>query len=89
MASPCEMVQFETELLTTDKNLIALSDFSGRWIDRVHERSGLKRLVLDMDSSDSPTYGQQEGGVFKGYFGLHLLHPLSFLNQFGRFGEGH
>ena len=82
------MVQFETELLTTDKNLIALSDFSGHWIDRVHERSGLKRLVLDMDSSDSPTFGQQEGSIFNGHFRCTCYHPLFVFNQFGDVERG-
>jgi hypothetical protein len=77
------MARFETELLTTDKNLIALSDLSGDWIGRVHERSGLKTLVLDMDSSESPTFGQQEGGAFNGHFGCTCYHPLFIFNQFG------
>ena len=82
-ASTSEMARFETELLTTDKNLIALSDLSGDWIGRVHERSGLKTLVLDMDSSESPTFGQQEGGAFNGHFGCTCYHPLFIFNQFG------
>jgi hypothetical protein len=82
-ASTSEMARFETELLTTDKNLITLSDLSGLWIDRVHERTGLKRLVLDMDSSDSPTYGGQEGSTFNGHFGCTCYHPLFVFNQFG------
>ncbi len=82
-ASTSEMARFETELLTTDKNLIALSDLSGDWIGRVHEHSGLKTLVLDMDSSESPTFGQQEGGAFNGHFGCTCYHPLFIFNQFG------
>lgn len=82
-ASTSEMARFETELLTTDKNLIALSDLSGHWIDRVHGRAGLKTLVLDMDSSNSPTYGEQEGSTFNGHFGCTCYHPLFVFNQFG------
>jgi hypothetical protein len=77
------MARFETELLATEENLRALADLSGCWIDRVHERTGLKRLVLDMDSSDSPTYGQQEGSTFNGHFGCTCYHPLFVFNQFG------
>jgi hypothetical protein len=68
-ASTSEMARFETDLLGTDENLRALAGLSGGWIDRIHERTGLKTLVLDMDSSESPTYGQQEGGAFNGHFG--------------------
>ncbi len=82
-ASTSEMARFETELLATEDNLEALPDLSGHWIDRVHERTELKRLVLDMDSSDSPTYGQQEGSTFNGHFGCTCYHPLFVFNQFG------
>ncbi|MEZ5912019.1 MAG: transposase [Paracoccaceae bacterium] len=36
-------------------------DLNGQWIDRFHDRNGLKYIVLDMDSSVSPTHGDQEG----------------------------
>ena len=82
-ASSSEMARFETGLLATEENLEALSNLSGLWIDRVHERIGLKRLVLDMDSSDSPTFGQQECSTFNGHFGCTCYHPLFVFNQFG------
>ncbi len=37
-ASTSQMGRFETEWLATEKNLAALSDLSGIWIDRVHDR---------------------------------------------------
>jgi hypothetical protein len=54
--------RFETEWLATDENLVALRE-PGAWIDRVHERKLPKTIVLDMDSSESPTYGEQEGSA--------------------------
>jgi hypothetical protein len=36
-----------------------------------------------MDSSDSPTYGRQEGSAFNGHFGRTCYHPLFVFNQFG------
>jgi hypothetical protein len=77
------MARFETEQLATEENLEALPDLSGHWIDRVYERTALKGLVLDMDSSDSPTFGQQEGSTFNGHFGFTCYHPLFVFNQFG------
>jgi hypothetical protein len=59
-ASTSQMGRFETELLATDDNLTILADLSGIWIDRVHERKPPTVIVLDMDSSFSPTYGDQE-----------------------------
>ena len=58
-ASTSQMGRFETEWLTTDSNLAALSDPSGVWIDRGHDRRPQKLIILDLDSSVSPTYGDQ------------------------------
>src|SRR5918998_1760529 len=58
-ASTSQMGRFETEVLTREANLSALTDLSGRWIDAVHARRPVKGIVLDMDSSVSPTYGEQ------------------------------
>jgi hypothetical protein len=49
------MGRFEAQWLTADKNLLALADLSGHWIDRVHTRRPPRGIVLDMDSSVSPT----------------------------------
>jgi hypothetical protein len=82
-ASTSQMGRFETELLATDDNLAALADLSGKWIDRVHDRNSPKLIVLDMDSSVSPTYGEQEGTAYNGHFGCICYHPLFVFNQFG------
>jgi transposase len=62
-ASPSQMGRFETRWLTADKNMLALADLSGRWIDRVHARRPSKSVILDMDSSVNPTVGEQENSV--------------------------
>src|SRR3982074_2632930 len=36
-----------------------------------------------MDSSDSPTYGEQEGSAYNGHFGCTCYHPLFVFNQLG------
>ena len=36
-----------------------------------------------MDSSESPTYGEQEGSAYNGHFGCTCYHPLFVFNQFG------
>ena len=58
-ASTSQMDRFETEMLAQEVNLSALTDLSGRWIDRVHARRPVKGIVPDMDSSVSPTFGEQ------------------------------
>src|SRR5918993_985228 len=82
-ASASQMGRFETEVLTQEANLNALADLSGRWIDAVHARRPVKAVVLDMDSSVSPTHGEQEGSAYNGHFGCTCYHPLFVFNQFG------
>ena len=36
-----------------------------------------------MDSSESPTYGEQEGSAYNGHFACTCYHPLFVFNQFG------
>jgi len=74
-ASASQMGRFETEWLARPENLTALADLPGRWIDKVHTRRPPKIIVLDMDSSESPTYGAQEGQRLQRAFRLHLLPP--------------
>jgi hypothetical protein len=82
-ASTSQMGRFETEWLANDENLVALADLGGRWIDRVHSRRPLNVIVLDMDSSVSETYGDQEGTAYNGHFACTCYHPLFVFNQFG------
>ena len=82
-ASTSLMGRFETETLTQSKNLQLLMDLSGIWVNKVHQRKRIKEIILDMDSSDSPTYGQQEGSAYNGHFGYTCYHPLFVFNQFG------
>ena len=87
-ASTSEMSRFETQMLTKPENLSALTDMSGQWIDRVNRRVGIKKLILDMDSSESPTYGKQEGSAFNGHFRLHLLSSPVLFQPVWRSGTG-
>ena len=82
-ASASQMGRFETELLTQETNLNALAELSGHCIDAVHARRPVKAVMLDMDSSVSPTYGDQEGSAYNGHFGCTCYHPLFVFNQFG------
>jgi hypothetical protein len=75
--------RFETEVLTTKENQTALAQLSGKWIDRVMKARKLTRIVLDMDSSVSETYGRQEGSAYNGHFGCTWYHPLFCFNQVG------
>src|SRR3954449_1628713 len=82
-ASTSQMGRFETEWLPTEANLAALAALSGTWIDRVHERRPPDGIILDLDSSESPTHGQQEGSAWNGHFRCTCYHPLFVFNQLG------
>jgi hypothetical protein len=82
-ASASQMGRFETKWLSRPENLTALADLPGQWIDKVHRRRSSKTIILDMDSSESPTYGEQEGSAYNGHFACTCYHPLFVFNQFG------
>jgi len=72
-ASASQMGRFETKWLAVGKNLFALADLSRQWIHAVHGRRPPRGIVLDMDSSVSPTHGEA----------CTCYHPLFVFNQFG------
>src|SRR5262249_57309723 len=74
--STSEMARFETRTLSTRETLQHLMDLSGKWIDQAHRHRKLTKLILDMDSSVSETYGHQEGSAYNGYFACTCYHPL-------------
>src|ERR1700682_4227834 len=82
-ASASQMGRFETEWLARPENLATLADLSGDWIDTGPRRRPPEMIVLDMDSSESPTYGAQEGSAYNGHFGCTCYHPLFVFNQLG------
>jgi len=76
-ASQSQMGRFETRWLTAERNLAALADLSGQWIDRVHGHRPPRGIVLDMDSSVSPTHGEQEMSVWNGHYACTLHGAFS------------
>lgn len=49
----------------------------GRVYLRERERDGIPtQIVLDLDGTDDPTHGQQEGTAYHGYYGQYQYHPL-------------
>ena len=82
-ASASQMGRFETRWLATEKNLSALADLSGHWIERVHGRRPPRGILLDMDSSVSPTHGEQENSAWNGHYACTCYHPLFVFNQIG------
>ena len=74
------MGRLETKWLSRPEDLAALAALPGQWIDKVHQRRPPSIVVRDMDSSESPTYGEQEGSAYNGHFGCTCYHPLFVFN---------
>jgi hypothetical protein len=82
-ASTSEMGRFETELLTEEDNLKGLARMNAQWVERAMAQTLYRRVILDIDSSESPVHGHQEGAAYNGHFGCVCYHPLFCFNQVG------
>ncbi len=82
-ASTNTMSRFETEVLTQDGNVEGLGRVNATWVDRAMTHTAHRRVILDMDSSESLVHGGQEGASYNGHFGSTCYHPLFVFNQFG------
>ena len=82
-ASTNTMSRFETEVLTQDGNVEGLGRLNTTWVDGAMSRTPHRRVILDMDSPESPVHGEQEGASYNGHFGSTCYHPLFVFNQFG------
>ena len=82
-ASTNSMSRFETEVLTRPENLEGLARMNAHWVRQGMARTRHWRVILDMDSSESPVHGEQEGAAYNGHFGGVCYHPLFVFNQFG------
>src|SRR5208337_1729523 len=74
---------FETELLTQEENLSGLAAINRALIARAETIDSPQRVVLDMDSTEIPLYGQQENSAYNGHFESTCYHPLLLFNSEG------
>ena len=77
------ILDFETETLTQEDNLKGLALMNPQWVELAMAHTPHRRVILDMDSSESPVHGQQEGAAYNGHFECVCYHPLFLFNQFG------
>jgi Transposase DDE domain group 1 len=74
---------FETELLAEAENLAGLAAINRELIGRAEAINSPQRVVLDMDSTEIPVYGQQEHSAYNGHFESTCYHPLLLFNREG------
>jgi hypothetical protein len=74
---------FETALLTQADNLAGLAALNRELIARAEAIDPPRRVVLDMDSTEIPVYGEQEQSAYNGHFESTCYHPLLLFNREG------
>ena len=79
---------FETEMLASEENLLGLMALNRELVGQAEAFDDSARVVLDMDSTESPVHGQQEGSAYNGHFESVCYHPLLLFNQHRRLFGG-
>jgi hypothetical protein len=74
---------FETEMLAEEENFGSLARINRELIGKVEALDSPQRVVLDMDSTEIPVYGQQENSAYNGHFESTCYHPLLLFNREG------
>ena len=74
---------FETELLTREENLVGLMAVNREVLAQAARPTRTDRIALDMESSESPVHGAQEGSAYKGHFESVCYHPLFLFTEHG------
>lgn len=74
---------FETELLAQGDNLAGLTPIIRELISRAEAIDSSQRVVLDMDSTDIPVYGEQVHSAYNNHFESTCFHPPLLFNREG------
>ena len=82
-ASSGTVSRFETDILTQEQNIDALASLNSTWVSKAVSLSKARKVILDIDSSESPVHGNQEGSAYNGFFESTCYHPLFCFNNFG------
>jgi hypothetical protein len=74
---------FETEMLAEEGNFASLARINRELIAKAETIGAQQWIVLDMDSTEIPVYGQQENSAYNGHFESTCYHPLLLFNREG------
>ena len=74
--STSQVARVATDILSTSENIGTLMDLAGQWIDQVRRCQPMKEIILDLDSSVSPTHGIRKEPHCNGHFGCRCLPSL-------------
>jgi hypothetical protein len=82
-AGQSALCRFENKILATPRGLKALEKALSRSADTLLRRRNKRRLIIDVDSTEDPVHGNQEGAAFNGYFEQVCYHPIFCLTDKG------
>jgi hypothetical protein len=82
-ASQSMLSRLENDILGNIEGLKALDEAILRAVDALIKKRWKYRFILDVDSTDDPTHGTQEGSEYNGHFKSECFHPI-----FAFTGEG-
>ena len=75
-ASQSMLSRLENDVLGNAVGLEALDAALTRSTDALLRRKNKRRLIIDLDSTEDPVHGKQEGVAYNGHFGKNCFHPL-------------
>ena len=66
----------EDDILGNVQGLAALDEDVLRGADTLIKKKDKCRFILDVDSTEDPAHGKQEGCEYNGHFGKNCFHPI-------------
>ncbi len=75
-AGQSALSRLENGILGNANGLAALDEAVLREADALIEKKDKYRFILDVDSTEDPAHGKQEGCVYNGHFGKNCFHPI-------------
>jgi Transposase DDE domain group 1 len=75
-ASQSMLSRLENDVLGNAMGLEALDGAITRATDALLKRKNKRRLIIDLDSTEDPAHGKQEGVAYNGHFAKLCFHPL-------------
>ena len=70
------LCRLENDILGNEAGLSALEAALTRSTDTLLKRKNKKRVIIDLDSTEDPAHGQQEGVADHGHFAKNCFPPL-------------
>jgi hypothetical protein len=75
-AGQSALSRLENDILGNVPGLSALDEAVLRAADALIRRKDKYRFILDVDSTEDPAHGKQEGCEYNGHFGKNCFHPI-------------